>query len=222
MSLAVGTRVHVGVIFDLDGVIADNLHVMRSAFITAFHRCGGRGAPPFAEYRRHLGRGIAEILGIMQLPPEMEQVFVAESLRLTPSIRAYPGIPEVLGELRRRAVPIAVATGKSHRRAEHLLDHLGLGCAVNAVVGSDDVAAGKPAPDCALAAAGALALAPQRCVMVGDAVNDLEAGRAAGCAVAAALWGHGDGEELQAFRPDHVLAAPLDIAGLPLAAMAAR
>ena len=50
----------------------------------------------------------------------------------------------------------------------------------DAVVTGDDVAAKKPAPDIFLSAAVKLGLAPIQCAVVEDAVNGVQAARAAG------------------------------------------
>jgi sugar-phosphatase len=51
------------------------------------------------------------------------------------------------------------------------------------LVGADDVAQGKPAPDGYLKAAAALGVAPERCVVIEDTPAGAMAGRAAGATV---------------------------------------
>ena len=70
------------------------------------------------------------------------------------------------------------------------------------VVGGDQVGRPKPNPDLPLFAAKALQMKPVNCVAVGDNPVDLLAGRAAGMATVAALYGYGDPNAVRAAAPD--------------------
>lgn len=201
------------VLFDLDGVIVDSFEVMRQAFTLAYRDVVGEGEPPFREYNRHLGRYFPDIMRIMGLPAEMEAPFVRESSRLAARVTLFPGISELLRSLRGRGLRLAVATGKSGWRARSLLRHLGVLGLFDYVIGSDEVPSAKPAPDIVIRALDLLVLRPDEMIMVGDAVSDLAAARAAGVAAAAALWGETDEEALLAAEPELVLRHPADLDG---------
>ena len=64
----------------------------------------------------------------------------------------FDGIRELLQTLRARGLRLAVATGKSGRGPASLLDELGLLSLFDHVIGSDEVARPKPAPDIVLRA----------------------------------------------------------------------
>ena len=63
------------------------------------------------------------------------------------------------------------------------VDALGLREVLGAVVSSDEVEHGKPAPDVYLLAAGRRGVTPARCLGVGGSLNGVRAGRAAGMTV---------------------------------------
>lgn len=199
------------VIFDLDGVLVDSTAVMEEAFAVAYSEVVGAGPPPFQEYRRHLGRFFPDIMRIMGLPPAMEQPFVRESYRLADRIPVYPGVRPMLTLLHQRGIRTAVATGKSGVRARSLLTQLDLLSLFDVVIGSDEVARPKPAPDIVVRALGHLDVPARAAVMIGDAVTDLHSARAAGVAAAAATWGEGNEAELLAAGPDLVLRDPADV-----------
>ncbi|QKW30112.1 HAD-IA family hydrolase [Streptomyces seoulensis] len=199
------------VVFDLDGVLVDSFGVMREAFEIAYREVVGAGEPPFAEYSRHLGRYFPDIMTIMNLPLEMEEPFVRESYRLAPSVRMFDGVPELLGTLHRQGLGCAVATGKSGPRARSLLDTLGVLPLFDHVIGSDEVAHPKPAPDIVLRALELLDVDAADAVMVGDAVTDLASARAAGVTALAALWGESDPAPLLAAEPDAALSSPWEL-----------
>ncbi len=203
------------VIFDLDGVVVDSFAVMSEAFAIAYAEVVGDGPPPFEEYRRHLGRYFPDIMRIMDLPLEMEEPFVRESYRLADQVKVFEGITELLLTLRTRGLRLAIATGKSGPRARSLLDSLGLLPFFAHVIGSDEVARPKPAPDIVRHALSLLDVAPERAIMVGDAPTDLASAQGAGVASAAALWAPPDDVgELLAAGPDVVLQRPADLLAL--------
>jgi AHBA synthesis associated protein len=203
------------VIFDLDGVVVDSFAVMSEAFAIAYAEVVGDGPAPFDEYRRHLGRYFPDIMRIMNLPPEMEQPFVRESYRLADRVTIFDGVVELLLTLRVRGLRLAVATGKSGPRARSLLDRLGLLPFFAHVVGSDEVARPKPAPDIVRHALDLLDVPAERAIMVGDAPTDLASARGAGVTSAAALWAPPDDvDELLAAGPDVVLRRPVDLLAL--------
>ncbi|MFF7649483.1 HAD-IA family hydrolase [Streptomyces sp. NPDC007983] len=202
------------VVFDLDGVLVNSFAVMREAFTLAYAEVVGEGEPPFEEYNRHLGRYFPDIMRIMGLPLEMEAPFVRESYRLAHRVEMFDGVPELLSELRDRGLGLAVATGKSGPRARSLLEGLGILPLFDIVLGSDEVARPKPAPDIVLKAMEVLGARPERTVMVGDAVTDLASARGAGVTAVAALWGETEEEALLAAEPDVVLREPAELLSL--------
>ncbi|WP_035792213.1 HAD-IA family hydrolase [Kitasatospora mediocidica] len=202
------------VVFDLDGVIVDSFAVMGQAFSVAYAEVVGGGPAPFEEYQRHQGRYFPDIMRIMGLPLEMEEPFVRESYRLAHQVPVFDGVVELLQELRERGLLMAVATGKAGVRARSLLDGLGLLPYFAHVIGSDEVARPKPAPDIVLRALELLDVPAEQAIMIGDAPTDLASARDAGVASAAALWAGPDEAELLAAGPDVVLRRPVELLAL--------
>lgn len=199
------------VVFDLDGVLVDSFDVMREAFTVAYAEVVGPGEPPFREYNRHLGRYFPDIMTIMGLPLEMEEPFVRESYRLAHRVRLFPGVVDLLEELRDRGLKLSVATGKSGPRARSLLEQLGVLPLFDHVIGSDEVARPKPAPDIVLRALDLMDTGAEDAMMIGDALTDLASARSAGVTAVAALWGETAEEEMLAAEPDVVLRAPAEL-----------
>ncbi|MCK9903237.1 HAD-IA family hydrolase [Frankia sp. Cpl3] len=202
------------IVFDLDGVIVDSHAVMREAFTRAYAEVVGPGPAPFEEYNRHLGRYFPDIMRIMGLPLEMEGPFVRESYRLAPQVLLFDGVRELLTGLLDRGIRLAVATGKSGPRARDLLAQLGILDCFERVIGSDEVARPKPAPDIIQLALETLGAGPADAMMIGDAVTDIQSARGAGVRAVAAVWGQVDESELLAAAPDWVIWSPMQLLGL--------
>lgn len=146
---------------------------------------------------------------IAELEGGVHAIFHDHSTR--PPLATTPLAP-VFEALKARGLFIGVATMDTHAAAEAALEHLGVRHHVDAVVGSDDVAAPKPAPDMVHAFARAVGIEPASVVMVGDSTIDLMMGRAAGVAkTVGVLTGPSTRADLEA---DHVLGS---IAELPAA-----
>lgn len=204
------------VVFDLDGTLIDSKDVMRRAYHTAHDEVMGTKStpPPFSEYCKHLGCSFPEIMRRLGLPAsDMHKVFVRENIRLMSDIRLFDGVALMLRALGDAEVPMAIATGKDHARTKQILTHLGIVQHFSLIVGSDDVARPKPAPDMALKIVEKLRLEPRETLFVGDAIADLQCGKAAGMFVGLATWDTPSQEVLSHPR-DVVLTYPRQI--LPL------
>jgi HAD superfamily hydrolase (TIGR01509 family) len=99
------------------------------------------------------------------------------------------GAPRIVGaeatveRLARAGLPLAVASSAHRAVIDAALGALGIAGLFGAVVSSDEVAHGKPAPDVYLLAARELGVDPADCLVVEDSLNGVLAGRAAGMTV---------------------------------------
>lgn len=91
-----------------------------------------------------------------------------------------PGLLPFLQFLEARGLPKAVATSTAIVLARHKLDRAGILAHFDVVVGGDEVAKGKPAPDIFLEAASRLHADPRHCVVLEDSEPGLRAAAAAG------------------------------------------
>lgn len=129
--------------------------------------------------------------------------------------RPYDGIIPLLERLAadpdRRA---AVITNKPTAFAERILVGLGMRGLVGPVVGPELSRARKPDPAHVLATLDALGARPRESVLVGDGPTDMAAGRAAGCATIAVLWGYRPRAELATHEPSAYAATVPELARL--------
>jgi phosphoglycolate phosphatase len=121
-------------------------------------------------------------------------------------------LPALFDALRAHGLRLGLATMDSTVQAQRTAALLGITDRLDFVVGSDAGHGVKPEPGMALAFCATCGLTPERVVMVGDTLADLEMGRRAGCGlVVAVLTGGASGSAL-APHADHVLR---DVSELP-------
>jgi HAD superfamily hydrolase (TIGR01509 family) len=100
--------------------------------------------------------------------------------RMASAVPVKPGVPEFLGELKSRKIPMAVATSS---RAPHALGHLGTAGLLDmfhAIVTRDDVTNPKPDPEPYLLAARHLGIKPVDCLAIEDSLTGVRAAAGAG------------------------------------------
>ncbi|NTU64139.1 MAG: HAD family phosphatase [Chloroflexi bacterium] len=96
------------------------------------------------------------------------------------NVKPMPGLIELLDEIDRRSLPKAIASSGIRRYVEAVLRVNGLLDRFSVIITGDQVAHGKPAPDVFLAAARALTVEPQHCLVLEDAPTGVQAAKAAG------------------------------------------
>ncbi len=123
-----------------------------------------------------------------------------------------PGLFELLGEIDRRGLQKAIASSGIRRYVEAVLRVNGLLDRFGVIITGDQVAHGKPAPDVFLAAARALSVEPQDCLVLEDAPAGVQAAKAAGMRCIA-VPDHGVAQ-LDLSQADRVVASLSDVRAL--------
>jgi HAD superfamily hydrolase (TIGR01509 family) len=101
-------------------------------------------------------------------------------VHLDGNVPPMPGLIELLDEIDRQGLPKAIASSGIRRYVEAVLRVNGLLDRFSVIITGDQVARGKPAPDVFLAAARALNIEPQDCLVLEDAPAGVQAAQVAG------------------------------------------
>jgi beta-phosphoglucomutase len=175
------------VIFDMDGVLTDSEPLINAAAIAMFQEKGLQAQPtdflPFVGTGedRYLG-GVAEKYHFpLDLPLAKKRTYEIY-LELVPSkLEAFPGAQDLVRTCRQAGLRVAVASSADLIKIVANLRQIGLPIETwDAVVTAEDVGPKKPAPDIFLVAARKLGLPSAACVVVEDAINGVQAAKAAG------------------------------------------
>ena len=179
------------VVFDMDGVIIDSEHVWDEVREQLARDWGGTygpdaqrammgmSSPEWSSYMR-------EAVGIDASPEEINAEVVRRMLsRYRNELPAVPGAADAVRRLGAAGLRLAVASSSNRELIETVLETLALTSSFEAVVSSEEVPRGKPAPDVYLEATSRLGLDPAGCAAVEDSTNGILSAAEAGLAVVA-------------------------------------
>jgi HAD superfamily hydrolase (TIGR01509 family) len=175
------------VIYDMDGVLTDSEPLINAAAVAMFREMGLAVKPgdfiPFVGTgeNRYIG-GVAEKYGFELDIRAAKRRTYEIYLELVPRrLEAFPGARDLVLECRGAGMKTAVASSADAIKIEANLRKIGLPPdSWDAIVTGEDVDRRKPEPDIFLAAARRLGLPPHCCVVVEDAINGIQAAKAAG------------------------------------------
>jgi phosphoglycolate phosphatase len=204
--MIVGKRAFQLLVFDWDGTLMDSVGSI-VACTSATIRELALGEPDDATIRGTVGLGLRETMDF--LVPDCDEALYGRVLECYRRhwIDTYRGLPilfagvrEMLAELHAGGYLLAVATGKSRRGLDYVLDQTGLGSLFHATRTADE-AASKPHPQMLREILDELGVVPRAAAMVGDSIYDLQMAANAGTAAIAVLTGAHSRAELAAERP---------------------
>jgi HAD superfamily hydrolase (TIGR01509 family) len=182
-----------GLIFDVDGLIANTEPLNARVTIQIFKDLFGvQGMQP-ADFDAGLGRGAEAYVragaAVRGIPLSEAQVAEGARLReqyLVKAIReegvpAFPGVLDLIhAGLARPDFRLAIATSASHELAQAMLESTGVPYQRMSCVYGDQVRRRKPDPEIFLAASRKMDVQPGRCVVFEDSPSGVQAAKAAG------------------------------------------
>jgi len=177
-----------GVLFDMDGVLADSEKFICKAAIMMFSEIGLKVNPD--DFKPFVGTGENSYLGGVaekyDLKVDIEEVkartYEIYQKIIRGQLKPLPGAVSFVYNCRERGFKLAIATSADYIKMEATLPEIGIPLSTfNAAVTGSDVINKKPAPDIYLKAATMLNLKPGECLVVEDAVSGIKAAHAAGC-----------------------------------------
>lgn len=201
------------VLFDLDGTLIDTFTLIMEAFRRACQTVL-KSDPSDEALFAHWGAPLR--IRFAAIAPAQVEELVAAYTPIYDALQVqlaapFPGVPEMLQELKVRGIRIGVVTSKRRRSSMRDLEVFQVADHIDTVVAWEDVVQPKPAAEAVEEALRRLGAHPQETWMIGDWITDLHAARAARVTAVAALWGTRDRAALLAANPDYVAERPADV-----------
>ena len=199
-------------IFDFDGTLADSKQCSILATQAAFKKCQ-LTIPTTEQIEYYMGIPIEQSFKEMAGQPFTEESF--QQLLTTfrtfykqyenETLQLFPNMKDVLHTLHRKKVNCFVVSSKKTDVLQRNLKALGIESFFTACIGSDQVKHYKPHPDGILTLLERFHLEAKDCVMIGDAIFDIQMGKAAKCQTCAVTWGSHCEEKLIKEQPDFII-----------------
>jgi HAD superfamily hydrolase (TIGR01509 family) len=174
------------VVFDLDGLMFDTEALFFRVSCEVLRARGKVFTPEMMQAmigRRAVDAGHSlKTLGGLEEPAELLLSEVRERFMalLDTAVHPTPGLFELLEHLRRKGLPLAVATSSRRAFAERLLSQHGLLDRFAFVLTSEDVTRGKPDPEIYRSAAERFGISPGSMLVLEDSAAGVEAAKEAG------------------------------------------
>ncbi len=190
-------------IFDLDGTLLNTLNDLAASTNFAL-RSYGEKEHSIEDIRRFVGNGVRKLIE-RALPegennPHFEDVFslfkqhyLEHGLDTTVP---YPGVNDLLKELKARGKKLAVVSNKFYTATQDLVAHF-FGEYVEVAIGERENIRKKPAPDTVEEALRLLGAEKGNAVYIGDSDVDVATARNSGLPCISVLWGFRDKEFLE-------------------------
>lgn len=211
------------VIFDLDGTLLNTIDDLAD---TANHVLAVLGYAPHTveEYKAMVGDGVPRLVerflpasarggSIQQMALQMfMNHYAAHSADKT---GAYPGIEELVAQLRSAGVLLGVVSNKENAITQQVVARY-FPEMFQAVTGHVLGTPTKPDPHSALAVCAALGVQPNETLYVGDSAVDMSTAKNAGMTPCGVLWGYRTQQELEQAGAQYLAGTPAGLARLVL------
>ena len=189
------------VLFDMDGVVIDNLPYHVDAWLLYCERHGihltreifykdlnGLNSKDTFEWllKREITRE-----EIIEMEEEKEEIYRGF---YKPFLSPAPGLMDFLSILKSNGIKTALGTSAGPGNIDFILDGLGIRAEFDAVIGGAEVTKGKPDPEIYIRAAGLVHVSPEDCWVIEDSIQGIEAGLSAGMNVVGMTTSHSPDE----------------------------
>lgn len=210
------------IVFDLDGTLINSLEDLADSanWMLLQH---GYPTHPVDAYRYFVGDGMRKLIERI-LPLEerndvrIEQCkaeFVAYyTIHMEDKTVVYPGMIELLKELKDRGLKIAVATNKVHIAVAPLMAKYFPGIRFDSMIGQREGIPVKPHPQIMYDILKETGCQPSETLHVGDTATDMQLAHSAGVTPVGVLWGYRPLEELQEAGAKFIIEKPEELLGL--------
>jgi HAD superfamily hydrolase (TIGR01509 family) len=189
------------VLFDMDGVVIDNLPYHLDAWLVY---CERHSIPLTREifYKDLNGLNSKDTFEwLLKRPLTKEEIVEFEEEKeliyrefYAPFLTPAPGLMVFLGQLKSAGIKTALGTSAGPGNINFILDGLGIRDQFDAVIGGAEVTKGKPDPEIYLRAAGLVDASPENCWVIEDSLQGIEAGLSAGMNVVGMTTSHSSEE----------------------------
>ena len=174
------------VIFDLDGTLLDTLKGITDAVNLTFEQLGYNVRHDYVTAKNFIGAGammfVKRAMAGMEITPEegakIGETFLVNYDKLQgPNTKPFPGISDLLKDLKKAGMIVCLASNKPQMLLEHVIDEKFPDIKFDLRLGQRNGIPEKPNPHCLYEVMDKFNLKNEECLYVGDSVYDYETAR---------------------------------------------
>ncbi|MCT7487956.1 HAD family hydrolase [Aliarcobacter cryaerophilus] len=205
------------VIFDLDGTLLDSIEDIASSMNKVLESLQ-LPTHKIEDYKHFVGGGV-DILVENALSNQSKEIkdevikrFKIEyDGKLHSKTLPYDGIYELLDELKKLDINLAVLSNKPHEFTVSYVNHFFKNYNFKEIQGQKKDVPKKPDPKAALDIVKCLDSSCENTYFIGDTKIDMQTAKSANMTAIGVLWGFRDEKELRDFGADFIVSNPLEI-----------
>ena len=205
------------VIFDLDGTLLDSIEDIASSMNKVLESLQ-LPTHKIEDYKHFVGGGV-DILVENALSNQSKEIkyevikrFKIEyDGKLHSKTLPYDGIYELLDELKKLDITLAVLSNKPHEFTVSYVNHFFKNYNFKEIHGQKKDVPKKPDPKAALDIVKCLDSSCENTYFIGDTKIDMQTAKSANMTAIGVLWGFRDEKELRDFGADFIVSNPLEI-----------
>lgn len=191
-------------ILDFDGTLGDTVGVIVQTMQATIRELG-LPARTDKECASMIGLRLIDIPPVLFPECNLDGEFYAQTYRrlfhiynTAGAVELYPNVIETLTELKNRGLVLTVASSRSKASLTNYIKDLGIEALISYVLGADDVVEGKPNPEPVNRTLEKFGFKPEKAIVVGDTVFDVDMGKNAGTKTCGVTYGNGSRESISA------------------------
>jgi phosphoglycolate phosphatase len=208
-----------GIIFDLDGTMANTLEDLSDSMNRVLAE---KGFPThsYELYKTIIGKGLRNLVtsSLPEINRTNDTIDECYNLMMTDysnnclnKTHLYKGFAEVIEKLKQQGIKLAVLSNKIDELTQRIVDHLADAKNFDVILGAQPDVPPKPDPKGALLIAKRMGIAPENILYIGDTGIDMLTANKAGMKAIGAAWGFRTKKELHDNGAMVILNLPVEL-----------
>lgn len=202
------------VVFDLDGTLVYTLEDLKNAINSALKNLGYSFCYSLEDTKRLIGSGTKNLCrrAIDSLNPSEEEVeilfreFTKEyNMHQLDNASLYEGVMDVLIELKKRGIKVAILSNKVDKNTKEIISHLCKNFTFDYILGQTSIYPLKPDPTSLFKVIEEIKVKKEEVLYVGDSDTDMKTGKNARVDVCAVTYGFREKEVLETYKPRYMI-----------------
>ncbi|WP_282014609.1 HAD family hydrolase [Marinifilum flexuosum] len=208
-----------GVIFDLDGTLANSIEDIADSMNQVLEE-NNFPTHDYATYKTFVGRGIRTLVekslplenrNAKEIENNFDRMMKVYDENCIVKTCLYPGIKDLLNTLSERGIKISVFSNKANELTQKVVKVLLADWKLEYVLGAGGDIPRKPDPKGAILISEKMGIDPSELMYIGDSGVDMATAQNSGMHAVGVLWGFRDMEELLTNGAQTILEKPMDL-----------